>query len=137
MKESAILEACGLKKTEIRLKMLSYLIKTGKAVSQPELEKKFCSLADRVTIYRVLAAFEEKGIIHKIIDAKGLMRYALCNQHACNEHHHHDEHVHFNCTTCGEVVCLDEVNVPHIKLPKLYSMQKLSINVEGRCDKCS
>jgi Fur family transcriptional regulator, ferric uptake regulator len=135
-KASQLLEELGFRKTQIRLKVLEYLQKSEKAVSQPELEKKFNSLADRVTLYRILSAFEEKGIIHKIMDLQGVARYAMCNEKHCSEHEHHDEHVHFNCTECGDVVCLDTVKVPSIKLPKDFSLSRLNLNIEGTCDNC-
>lgn len=137
MKKAAqILDESGFRKTEIRLKVLEHLQKVEKAVSQPELEKKFNKLADRVTLYRILSAFEEKGIIHKIMDVHGVARYAMCNEKHCTEHEHHDEHVHFNCTECGDVVCLDTVKIPDIKLPKSFSLSRLNLNVEGTCDNC-
>lgn len=137
MKKAAqVLEESGFRKTEIRLKVLEYIQKLDKAVSQPELERKFNKLADRVTLYRILSAFEEKGIIHKIMDVHGVARYALCNHNHCSEHQHHDEHVHFNCIECGDVVCLDNVKLPEINLPKEYSLLKMSLNIEGTCNNC-
>lgn len=135
-KASQILDELGFRKTEIRIKVLEHLQKVEKAVSQPELEKKFNKLADRVTLYRILSAFEEKGIIHKIMDVHGVARYAMCNEKHCTELEHHDEHVHFNCTECGDVVCLDSVKVPDIKLPKSFSLSRLNLNIEGTCDNC-
>ncbi len=137
MKKAAqILDELGFRKTEIRLKVLDHLQKVNKAVSQPELEIKFNKFADRVTLYRILSAFEAKGIIHKIMDAHGVARYALCNHKHCMEHQHHDEHVHFNCTECGDVVCLDTVKIPALKLPKAFSSAKINLNIEGICNHC-
>jgi len=135
-KATQILDGLGFRKTEIRINVLEYLLKVEKAISQPELEKKFSKIADRVTLYRILAAFEEKGIIHKIMDVHGVARYAMCNQKHCSESKHHDEHVHFNCTECGDVVCLDSVKLPIIKLPKEFSLSRLNLNIEGTCDNC-
>jgi Fur family ferric uptake transcriptional regulator len=135
-KASQVLEESGFRKTEIRLKVLEYIQKLDKAVSQPDLEKKFNKLADRVTLYRILSAFEEKGIIHKIMDVNGLARYALCNHNHCSEHQHHDEHIHFNCTECGDVVCLDNIKIPTIKLPKEFSLARMNLNIEGTCNNC-
>lgn len=135
-KASQVLEESGFRKTEIRLKVLEYIQKLDKAVSQPDLEKKFNKLADRVTLYRILSAFEEKGIIHKIMDVNGLARYALCNHNHCSEHQHHDEHIHFNCTECGDVVCLDNIKIPSIKLPKEFSLARMNLNIEGTCNNC-
>jgi Fe2+ or Zn2+ uptake regulation protein len=72
-KASQLLDELGFRKTEIRLKVLEYLQKVKKTVSQPELEKRFNKLANRVTLYR---------IIHKIIDMQGISRYAMCDENS-------------------------------------------------------
>jgi len=131
------LNAVGLKKTDIRLRLFEYFLKNKPAVSQPELEKKYSRYADRVTLYRVLNAFEEKGLIHKIIDVHGTARYALCNENNCDADHHHDEHIHFNCTQCNKVVCLDDIHIPAVKLPRNYQAVKYNLNIEGICSDCS
>ena len=66
------------------------------ATSQPDLES-LMNDVDRVTLYRILNVFEEKGIIHKVFDLNGTANYAICTSN-CQEHRHHDEHLHFNCT---------------------------------------
>jgi len=139
MKEIAIkkLTASGLKKTEIRIQLLDYLLNLNAAVSQPELEKKFNSISDRVTLYRALSAFEEKGIVHKIMDNHGTARFAICNETMCDDHNHNDEHIHFHCSSCDEITCLDELIVPDFKIPKTYSIQKINLNIEGICDNCN
>ncbi|MBA2613065.1 MAG: transcriptional repressor [Bacteroidetes bacterium] len=136
-KTEEVLEDAGLKKTVIRIKMLDFISASKTAVSQPDLEKIFGKIADRVTIYRILSAFEEKGIVHKIIDLHGTSRFALCNDKHCKEHDHHDEHIHFNCTECGNVTCLDNVHVPVIKLPKNYKAATFNMSVLGVCNDCT
>ncbi len=59
-----LLDKHHLKKTAPRLKVLSLLSKKEVATSQPDLESVLNDV-DRVTLYRILIAFEEKGIIHK------------------------------------------------------------------------
>ena len=60
MKELAIekLISVGLKKTEIRIQILNYLLQKRNAISQPDLEKEFKYISDRVTLYRALSSFE-------------------------------------------------------------------------------
>src|SRR6195952_445238 len=111
----ALLETHHLKKTGPRLKVLSLLSAKNTATSQPDLESVMNDI-DRVTLYRILNAFEEKGIIHKVFDLNGTANYALCKSH-CDEGHHHDEHLHFNCTNCKNVYCLNDLNLPAINLP--------------------
>ena len=139
MKEIAIekLVSVGLKKTEIRIQILNYLLLKKTAISQPDLEKEFKSISDRVTLYRALTAFEEKGLVHKIIDKNGTARFALCNTNKCTDHIHNDEHIHFHCDECGDIICLNEKSLPDIKLPDNFSIKKININIEGICDNCN
>ena len=71
-----LLRKHDLKRTVPRLSVLDVLSSRKSAVSQPDLEEILGKDIDRVTLYRVLKAFEEKGIIHKIIDLSGRANYA-------------------------------------------------------------
>ena len=126
MKDIAIekLVSVGLKKTDIRIEILNYLLIKQTAISQPDLEKEFKSISDRVTLYRALSAFEEKGLVHKIIDKNGTARFALCN-------------IHFHCDLCGEIICLNEKSIPQITLPENFKIKKINLNIEGVCENCS
>jgi Fur family ferric uptake transcriptional regulator len=111
------------------------LVNKKTATSQPDLENVIADV-DRVTLYRILNAFEEKGIIHKVFDLNGTANYAICSSD-CDEHHHHDEHLHFNCTNCKNVYCLDEMDMPPIVLPPGFKLDKLSFSATGLCPKCA
>ena len=139
MEEVAInkLKKSGLKKTEIRTQILMYLLSKSSAISQPELEKKFKEISDRVTIYRALSAFEEKGIVHKVMDIHGTTRYAICNESTCDVKNHSDEHIHFHCTQCDEITCLEDLNIPELNISNSYSIQKINLNIEGVCINCN
>ena len=130
----ALLEKHHLKKTSPRLKVLSMLSAKDVATSQPDLESVMVDI-DRVTLYRILSAFEEKGIIHKVFDLNGTANYAMCSSN-CEENHHHDEHLHFNCTNCKNVYCLDELSLPPLKLPKGFRPEGFTIYATGLCPKC-
>jgi Fur family ferric uptake transcriptional regulator len=70
-----------------------------------------------------------------VLDDGGALKYALCNEHCRTADHHHD-HVHFKCTTCGETQCLDNVEIPSIKLPKGYKGKEGNLLIQGTCPKC-
>jgi len=91
---------------------------------------------DRVTIYRTLQTFLERGIIHNIPSTDNMVRYALCNEACITTGHHHDNHVHFRCDQCGKTVCLDDVNIPAVNLPKGYTMKEINMVVNGICKSC-
>lgn len=131
----ALLERHKLKKTAPRLKVLSMLSSKKVATSQPDLESVMNDI-DRVTLYRILNAFEEKGIIHKVFDLNGTANYAMCSSN-CGENHHHDEHLHFNCTVCKNVYCLDDLDLPPFILPPGFKVESFTLYAAGICPKCS
>lgn len=132
---TALLKQYHLKVTQPRLRTLETISTKKSAISQPELEKLIGNEIDRVTLYRVLASFEEKGILHKIFDLNGTATYALCSTN-CSEHNHHDQHVHFICRRCNSVYCMEEIILPKFNLPQGYKLETIAINALGLCDQC-
>lgn len=130
-----LLKRNGLKITQPRLRVLEIISQKNTAISQPELEKFLGSEIDRVTLYRILSSFDDKGILHKVFDLNGTATYAICSIR-CSADHHHDQHVHFICSVCNSVFCLDEISVPKINLPANFSMHAIAINAVGLCDSC-
>lgn len=130
-----LLRQFKLKVTQPRLAVLEIISKKTSAISQPELEKMLGSQIDRVTLYRVLANFEEKGILHKIFDLHGTATYALCST-SCSEHKHHDQHVHFICSLCNSIYCLEEISLPKLSIPANFQLQAVAVNAVGICEQC-
>src|SRR5690606_10143215 len=124
-----------LKITVPRLSVLSVVLEKETATSQPELEKMLGDTIDRVTLYRVLNIFEEKGILHKILDLNGTATYAVCSEY-CPQHPHQEEHVHFTCSKCNSIYCLNDVQIPEIDIPKGFKIETVGISAVGICDKC-
>ena len=135
-KFAQLLKANRLKVTQPRLQVLEIISTKESAISQPELEKIVGTEIDRVTLYRILGSFEEKGILHKVFDLNGTATYALCSS-KCSADHHHDQHVHFICSVCNSVFCLEEISLPKINLPAHFSLHSLAINAVGICANCS
>lgn len=131
-----LLEKHHLKKTGPRFSVLSILKSRNMATSQPILEGILGKDIDRVTLYRTLSTFEEKGIIHKVIDQNGTANYALCHS-LCTEHEHKDEHVHFNCKNCLQVYCLDTLQIPHMTMPEGFIPYSSNFIIYGICKTCS
>ena len=130
-----MLDKHQLKKTAPRLRVLSMMYSKNTATSQPDLENVMHDI-DRVTLYRILNVFEEKGIIHKVFDLNGTANYAVCHSD-CQANHHHDEHVHFNCTVCKNVYCLNELSLPDISLPAGFKAESFTLYASGLCPKCN
>ena len=132
----AALKQNKLSVTSSRKKILQLFYEQPGALAHGDIEKKAGEKFDRVTIYRTLQTFVEKGIIHTIPSADNSVRYALCKDE-CSEGHHHDHHVHFICTNCQHTYCLDDVVTPGIKLPGGYHAGHVEVVVEGICKNCS
>jgi len=131
-----LLSKHNLRKTKIRKGVLHlFLDDETLALSENDLEQQLAS-ADRVTLYRTLKTFEQKGIIHQAVDSSGKAKYALCDEH-CDEHQHADNHAHFHCYSCGRTICLDDTRQPAVHLPSGYELHKAHFVLEGACDRCS
>lgn len=130
-----ILKKNKLSVTGSREKILGLFINHEGALSHGDIEKKAGEKFDRVTVYRTLQTFLEKGIIHAIPTADNSIRYALCKDD-CAEGHHHDHHIHFLCTNCHNTYCLDDVVTPKIELPQGYESSQIDVVVEGICKNC-
>jgi Fur family transcriptional regulator, ferric uptake regulator len=121
--------------TDSRKKILSLFLVNNDALNHGDIEKRTGEKFDRVTIYRTLQTFVEKGIVHTIPTADNAVLYALCKD--CSEHHHHDDHVHFVCTNCNSTICLDNIVTPEINLPEGYEADSVQVLIRGKCKKCS
>jgi Fur family ferric uptake transcriptional regulator len=130
-----ILSRHNLSITGSRKKILQLFLEQTGALAHGDIEKKAGEKFDRVTVYRTLQVFVDKGIIHSIPTTDNLVRYALCRDE-CTEGHHHDHHVHFVCNTCHITYCLDDVVTPEIKLPKGYITDHIEVVAEGVCKNC-
>jgi Fur family transcriptional regulator, ferric uptake regulator len=130
-----ILRRNSLSVTESRKKILNLFLSANGALAHGDIERKAGEKFDRVTVYRTLQTFVEKGIIHTIPTTDNSVRYALCKDN-CTEGHHHDNHIHFICLKCGATLCLSDVVVPEIKMRKGYSVNEIEVVVKGICMDC-
>src|SRR5687768_4931602 len=132
---NAILRNNNLSVTESRKKIIQLFLEQPGALAHGDIERKAGEKFDRVTVYRTLQTFVDKGIIHAIPTADNSIRYALCKDE-CAEGHHQDHHIHFVCDNCGNTYCLDDVVTPEINLPKGYIARHSEVVVNGICKDC-
>jgi Fur family ferric uptake transcriptional regulator len=130
-----ILKRNQLSITDSRKKILELFVNNNGALEHADIEKKTGEKFDRVTVYRTLQSFLEKGIIHTIPTSDNSVRYALCKDD-CKAGHHHDNHVHFLCQGCNTTICLEDVTVPEVKLPIGFRPTEYQMVVSGICKEC-
>lgn len=130
-----ILKQNQLSITDSRLQILNLFLAKENALSHSDIEKNTGDTFDRVTVYRTLHTFVEKGIIHLIPTTDNSIKYALC-KNDCAPGHHHDNHVHFICDTCNKTTCLEDVIIPAVKLPQGFTPLHSEMVVSGICGEC-
>ena len=130
-----ILKRNNLSVTESRKKILELFLLSEGALAHADIEKQTGENFDRVTVYRTLQTFVDKGLIHLIPTTDNSILYALCKD-KCEAGHHHDNHVHFVCNDCTKTICLEDVIVPTVKLPEGFKPKHAAMIVSGICNEC-
>src|SRR5205814_2182040 len=130
-----ILRRNSLSVTESRKKILNLILTMHGALAHGDIERKAGEKFDRVTVYRTLQTFVEKGIIHTIPTTDNSVRYALCKDD-CTEGHHLDNNIHFICIKCGSTLCMADVTITEVKLPKGFTFGETEVVVKGICKDC-
>jgi Fur family ferric uptake transcriptional regulator len=125
----------GLRQTAARVQVLQTLHESAFALSGAEIEKALGQVLDRITLYRTLRSFEEKGLVHRVLDASDVARYAACSME-CSEHAHFDNHVHFKCTACTHIYCLNQIAIPAVVLPREFQAVSRDYLLSGVCNHC-
>lgn len=130
-----LLKNYRLRSTPTRQEILHLFLKRDYALSHGDIENEIADDIDRVTVYRTLKTFTDRGLIHKVLDDGGSLKYALCTE-ACSLTGHRHDHVHFKCTNCGQTNCLD-VGIPRVKLPDGYIAKEVNLLIQGMCQNCT
>ena len=129
------IRGAGLRCTAARLSVLEYLVtvrgpKTHAEVSDDLADRGF----DRATIYRNLTEFTEVGLVSRVELGDHVWRFEL--KRGQSKGPHAKEHPHFLCTSCGEVSCLDDVNVAISPKRSSGIRAVTEVLLKGQCGKC-
>lgn len=102
-----ILKQYTLKVTPVRLQVLEVLVNSKVALSHADVTEKIADDSiDKVTLYRTLNIFHEKGLIHKVANEDRNWLYALHLHEEITSDVDHN-HAHFICDTCDKIFCFD------------------------------
>ncbi|MEQ8239959.1 MAG: transcriptional repressor [Cyclobacteriaceae bacterium] len=131
----SILKNHRLRVTNCRLDVLEMFSKVDHALSQKDLEGSLQGY-DRVTLYRTLQSFIDKGVLHKIPNESGVATFGICFDTCTSEDHNHN-HLHFKCNQCGNIECIENQPIPKIDVPNGYKVQHWNMIVDGLCKSCA
>jgi Fur family ferric uptake transcriptional regulator len=123
----------GLRRTAVRKTVLAVLTDRGRPLSHAELRRVIGAKVDRVTLYRTLETLHRAGLVHQVLGEDGVWRYCSHDPDtaACP-----GNHPHFLCLGCGQMVCLADQLLPHVKVPERYEVKGKQLVVFGFCDAC-
>jgi Fur family ferric uptake transcriptional regulator len=128
------LEARGIKPTAIRLLVFRAMLDHPQTFSLSDMEGKLDTI-DKSTLFRTIALFHEKRLIHSIDDGSGSVKYSVCNSHCtCSLN---DLHVHFYCNRCEKTFCLENISIPAVQLPPGFLLDSVNFVLKGLCTHCS
>ena len=124
----------GVKPTANRILVARELFSVSHPVSLSDIEHSIDTM-DKSSIFRVLELLADKEVIHVIEDGTRSLKYEICHNHG--HHNINDQHIHFYCERCRETFCLEDINVPIIKLPAGFRSRAVNYLVKGICPKCN
>ncbi len=125
-----LLRSAGLSGTFIRRRVVELLSGYGVALTQKEIEEKLPANTDRVTLYRTLKLFCERGVVHKIVIDENKKKYKLAG------HFRRSDHAHFFCIYCQKLLCMPHLEVDTSRLPAGFELHATRLVVEGVCNNC-
>ncbi len=95
-----------------------------------DLQKKF--KIDRVTVFRILNTFTEKGLLKKLEFGEGKARYELAQE---------EDHHHLICENCGAIEDIPDTLIPgvekEIQQKHKFLVKKHSLEFFGLCANCN
>lgn len=133
---SDLLKNFHLSQTKIREGLLIVLMESEVALSAIEISQRMEIECDRVTLYRNLKTFVEKGIAHQIFVDNLESKYVLPDR-SMQSGGHGIEHIHFKCINCSVVQCLHDNPVLEVALPEGFKKLESNYVIFGLCNFCN
>lgn len=132
----SFLKELGVYVTQNRIVVLKVLMQCPGAVSVATIRKLAEVKLDRVSVYRTLQSFLDKGLLLVIPNVSGIPHYTLIGQ---TNFEKRDGSAFFICTRCGTAALLPgKIKVKH---PPSFDQRANTIRsryivLEGLCNKC-
>jgi Fur family ferric uptake transcriptional regulator len=131
------LHAVGLRATASRIAVLRLLRRATSPVSHAEVTDQLQNDGfDRATLYRNLFDLNRVGLARRSDLGDHVWRFEAILQ----GDHPTEEHPHFVCNQCGQVECVDGVELlvqRGAKGPRAIRKKAVAIQLKGLCDRCN
>ena len=128
------LRRVGLRATAARMAILAALRSAGGPVSHGEMAGLMRRRSwNRTTVYRNLLDLARSGLARRFDVGDHVWRFEARSEPG------RDEHPHFVCNTCGDIECLEGIELAvelSAAAPRAVLDQQVEIQVHGVCDRC-
>jgi Fur family ferric uptake transcriptional regulator len=125
----------GLRATPGRIASYAELVGATAPLTHGEVVERLAPLeVDRATVYRNLIDLTDAGLLVRTDLGDHTWRFELAGAHL-----HGPDHVHFVCVQCGDVACLEDVEVRFRagnSAPRSVADSRVEVQLRGRCDGC-
>lgn len=132
-----LLRGAGLRVTPGRVAVYRVLAETRAPLTHNDLVEATRPLGlDRATVYRNLVALADAGLLTRTDLGDHVWRFEIPRPHEDA----HPGHPHFVCVTCGDVQCLDGLELELAALgraPRALAQRDVEVQVRGVCDDCT
>ena len=124
----------GLRATPARVAVLFELINASGPLTHADLvEKTKQQSSDPSTIFRALNDLSDAGLLRRMELGDHVWRYELVIKHGDAD----NPHAHFLCLDCGEISCLEPVDLKSKSGKKLKVGEVKEVLIKGQCNDCS
>ncbi len=122
--------------TQNRITIYKLLSKSKTAVSVSVIMKQSKILLDRISVYRTLRYFLQKGIVEIVPNNKGNAKYILASSDKKIIKNRDSKCAYFVCSSCHcTELILEPINIKLDLLTK-HQVSKFSLILEGVCRNC-
>lgn len=134
------LRAAGLRVTAGRVAVYSHLLEASSPLRHGDLVGALGHLhLDQATVYRNLIDLTQAGLVQRTDIGDHSWRFEAV-ENAGGAGHGGAHHPHFVCTVCGDVKCLDDIEVSfsdHNGQVHALGKRPVEVQVRGTCDNCA
>uniref|UniRef100_I2Q1W2 Fe2+/Zn2+ uptake regulation protein n=1 Tax=Desulfovibrio sp. U5L TaxID=596152 RepID=I2Q1W2_9BACT len=133
---AAVLARAGIEPTALRLCVADVLAREGRALAAADILARVRAgrPANKVTLYRILDLFVEKGLAHRHSSGDRAFRYCLGPRFSSRTH------CHAYCLRCGRMECLpaaeEAVDVAALAQSCGMDVAGVEVRIDGICAAC-
>jgi Fur family transcriptional regulator, ferric uptake regulator len=131
-----MLARAAIEPTPLRLLVASILAREGRALPAADILDKLRRQhrANKVTLYRILDLFVDKGLVQRHSSGDRALRYCLGPRFS------NQPHCHAYCVRCGRMECLPAaeglVDLSALGLSLAMDVEGVEVRIDGVCQAC-